>query len=151
MCDPHDEEGGTASHVTAGYTCGLWTLFHMLTFSAPRAGISPIQTMAIIRSYVDNFFGCAQCRQHFLQMYDECWGGRCDITEDPSDENYRLLALWLWRAHNTVNGRVAIESTELAAGDLPKVAETQAWALWPGVEDCESCRRPNGDGVVGEA
>jgi len=153
MCNPRADEVDGSPHVTAGYTCGLWTLFHMLTFSGPRAGLSPGRTMATVRGYVDHFFGCSHCRQHFLQMFDECWGGRCDIGDDRSEESQRALALWLWRAHNTVNSRVAVESAELAASpDSPLVApELQAWALWPSTELCPACRRTDSGGVVGQA
>ena len=42
-------------------------------------------------------FGCEECRNHFLEMYDACRYGRCDADADAS--------LWLWRAHNVVNAR----------------------------------------------
>ena len=44
-----------------------------------------------------HFFGCEECRDHFLEMYDACRYGRCDADADAS--------LWLWRAHNVVNAR----------------------------------------------
>jgi len=92
-CDPSKRIDGSSSsggdsgdgggrHITSGYTCGLWTLFHMLTMGAPRAGLSPGATMAAIRTYVEHFFGCAHCRDHFLSMYDSCAHGRCEIDAE---------------------------------------------------------------------
>lgn len=103
-CDP--ERRGIES---GAYTCGLWTLFHSLVAqSGAQPKLAPAAASAAIRAFVDNFFECKYCRNHFLKMYDDCEYGRCD---DPSrlfrgaTEGDRL-ALWLWRAHNAVNARV---------------------------------------------
>jgi len=77
-----DGGDGGGRHITSGYTCGLWTLFHMLVMGAPRAGLSPGAAMAAVRTYVEHFFGCAHCRDHFLSMYDSCAYGRCDIDAE---------------------------------------------------------------------
>ena len=59
---------------------------------------------------------CRHCRDHFLEMYDNCDNGRCVI---PKASNMRgqhtstaepALALWVWRMHNAVNTANAIRS-----------------------------------------
>ncbi|CAM9812379.1 unnamed protein product [Phaeothamnion confervicola] len=56
---------------------------------------------------------CAECRRHFLTMYDNCDNGRCSITARDADS--RNAALWLWRAHNNVNARLAAAAAAEAA------------------------------------
>lgn len=52
-----------------GYTCGLWTTFHAITVNAFMQGLqSPINLLYSIRGWVVNFFGCLDCREHFLHM-----------------------------------------------------------------------------------
>ena len=133
-----------------GFTCGLWTLLHALTFSAPAAGISPRATAAAIRGFVAHFFACADCRDNFLAMYDNCDYGRCDFAGgdeaqlaslDPAQlhgaraprpaHEQRQLVLWLWRAHNDVNVRLAKENA----------LETGAWE-WPSLALCVACIAP---------
>ena len=137
-----------------GFTCGLWTLLHALTFSAPAAGISPRASAAAIRGFVAHFFACADCRSNFLAMYDGCAYGRCDFeggdeaqlaSLDPAQlhgapraprpaHEQRQLVLWLWRAHNDVNVRLAKENA----------LETAAWE-WPSRALCIGCVAPSWD------
>lgn len=52
-----------------GYTCGLWTTFHAITVNAFIHKLqSPINLLFSIRGWIANFFGCLDCRQHFLHM-----------------------------------------------------------------------------------
>lgn len=59
---------------------------------------------------------CAHCRSHFLEMYENCENGRCVIPEPSNMRGQQTsagepaLALWVWRAHNAVNTRNAIEA-----------------------------------------
>jgi len=148
------DSGGEGRHITVGYTCGLWTLFHMLTFAAPRAGLSPLEGTGAIRTYVEHFFGCSHCRDHFLTLYDACEYGRCaegvdgnaklskealqkrrrqrrpaavgtrqagpaveggaqeESEAEAFDTAHKHAALWLWRAHNAVNLRVAHDALQ---------------------------------------
>lgn len=96
----------------AGYTCGLWMLFHLLTVkSAVRAEskatsystsiISPPYVMKMIQGFVSHFFGCQDCRTHFLAAYEEGrarWeGGR---------EEGKGAVWWVWWLHDKVNLRL---------------------------------------------
>ena len=119
-CDP-DSKGtdGTA------YTCGLWGLFHGLVQSLnARDGLSAVRASM-------HFFGCEECRDHFLEMYDACRYGRCDADADAS--------LWLWRAHNVVNART---HGHVEDGYITANTPNNAAAFWafPSVEQCADCR-----------
>ena len=188
---------GAGRHITVGYTCGLWTLFHMVTLAAPQAGLTPREATGAIRNYVEHFFGCAHCRDHFLQLFDACDFGRCEVDQDaappeggiallmaggggdddksggggnsPSEAfrasaeaftaAHRATALWLWRAHNEVNRRVAAEALEDEAASAAAREAREAgasggasglagvrvvdldpsWALWPPPDACPAC------------
>jgi thiol oxidase len=119
-CDP-DGKGveGTA------YTCGLWGLFHGLVQSlSARDGLSAVRASM-------HFFGCEECRDHFLEMYDSCRYGRCDADADAS--------LWLWRAHNVVNARTHghVEDGYITSNTPNNAA---AFWAWPSPEQCTDCR-----------
>ena len=79
-----------------GYTCGLWRLFHTLTLVAVKANGTE-GAMDAINGYVENFFGCQECSEHFRAMVK-----RDDIL---TQESTTAQALWLWKAHNEVNLR----------------------------------------------
>ena len=120
-CDPDGrgaESGGT-------YTCGLWSFFHAVVASE---ALEPRAARAAVRAFVAHFFGCAECRSHFLAMYDACDHGACDADGDAS--------LWLWRAHNAVNSRVKGGGASDAAAAADAAA---AWA-WPPASECGHCR-----------
>lgn len=112
------------------YPCGLWTLFHVLTVQAKKAGSSdPLEVLAAMRSYVSSFFGCRGCAEHFENMARE--------SLDAVDTAAAAI-LWLWKQHNRVNNRLAGAVTE--DPNFPKIQ-------WPSPEMCPSCHtvRDNGD------
>ncbi|CAM9355093.1 unnamed protein product [Ectocarpus sp. 12 AP-2014] len=128
-------ERGTETYVSH-YTSGLWSLFHLLSVSEAPMRQNPYAVMEGIASFVDNFFRCEVCRSHFMDMYSTCDNGRCDI---PKPANVRgqhtsqgepALALWVWRAHNTVNARLALEGDE-------EVGPYEG--LWPSAKACKQC------------
>lgn len=108
------------------YTCGLWSLFHLLSVKSGEGEVSPAMTMEVIHHFVEYLFGCETCRNHFLASYDSCAFGRCEIGESMDN---RALVLWLWRLHNAVNIRTALETTSARPLDLTDV-------LWPVCEEC---------------
>jgi len=119
----------TQMKICATYTCGLWSLFHILTVAAAK-GDQPLVTLARIRGVVMHFFGCRECAKHFGEMYDSCSYGRCTLA--PGDGPG--AALWLWRVHNNVTARVAGEQ----GVEAPKP--------WPSITDCPSCWPYSGKG-----
>lgn len=59
---------------------------------------------------------CEDCRGHFLDMYEARSNGRGNIPQangirggQHPDEGEAALALWVWRMHNAVNTRLALD------------------------------------------
>jgi len=125
------------------YTCGLWTLFHLSLVSVAEIAhngtilhraaavskavhvVKPAEALARIRGFVAHFFGCYDCVKHFLETYDSCQWGRCQLS--PTD-GYGT-ALWLWRVHNRVTRRVSQERNPNAPPAGP----------WPSRKECSNC------------
>ncbi|XP_063172288.1 sulfhydryl oxidase 2 [Candoia aspera] len=115
-----------------GYTCSFWELFHTLTVQAatqPRALLNtgfednPRAVLQIMQRYVQDFFGCRACAQHFAEM------ARPSLD---SVKTWDEAVLWLWEKHNVVNARLA--------GDLsedPKFPKVQ----WPTPAICPACHK----------
>lgn len=89
-----------------GYPCGLWSMFHTLSVNHAlqhdkrgSQSASPKDILVAMHGYVEHFFGCADCSQHFVQMSAN--RGLHDV------KGYEENVLWLWKAHNEVNARLA--------------------------------------------
>lgn len=139
------EDNVDPKYVTCdGSTCVIWTILHVAVTAAAARGVSgrPLlqdgsvhrkdsvhefpdtsDCMHFVRQFVDAFLNCNACRSHFLEDFDSCEYGRCEIK--PGD--WRALVLWLWRAHNAVSLRVAVR--QRAPVDR----------RWPMYEDCPAC------------
>uniref|UniRef100_A0A914CAW3 Sulfhydryl oxidase n=2 Tax=Acrobeloides nanus TaxID=290746 RepID=A0A914CAW3_9BILA len=95
-----------------GYTCGLWTTFHTLTVHAymdtmKNRNFNPLKPLKAIQGWVNSFFGCEHCRQHFMQMTKTIFplnDRRVRVRHD--------MIMYLWRAHNIVNHRLHGDVTE---------------------------------------
>ncbi|CAI5738353.1 unnamed protein product [Hyaloperonospora brassicae] len=111
---------GATYRACALYTCGQWTMFHMLTMNPPENGTRSDELMvsvaASIRRFVKHFFGCADCRDHFLTE------NTIEVVKKIKDAEDKPLALrrWLWEQHNAVNKRVH-------------------HPIWPKPEFCPTC------------
>uniref|UniRef100_A0A8C0GU09 Sulfhydryl oxidase n=1 Tax=Chelonoidis abingdonii TaxID=106734 RepID=A0A8C0GU09_CHEAB len=103
-----------------GYPCSLWTLFHLLTVQG-GPDHSPLEVLGAMRGYVQSFFGCRECAQHFEGMAAESMDKVRSVDE---------AALWLWSRHNRVNARLA--GTETEDPQFPKLQ-------WPPPELCPLC------------
>ncbi|XP_038601593.1 sulfhydryl oxidase 2 [Tachyglossus aculeatus] len=113
-----------------GYPCSLWKLFHSLSVQAalwPEALINtdfdknPQGVLQVMRQYIQKFFGCKECAQHFEEMAKESMD---------SVEILDQAVLWLWKKHNIVNDRLAGQLSE-----DPKFPKIQ----WPPPELCPAC------------
>eukprot|EP00644_Phytophthora_capsici_P016338 jgi/Phyca11/549887/estExt2_Genewise1Plus.C_PHYCAscaffold_340182 len=91
------------------YTCGLWTL----------------RIMAAIRMYVKHFFGCEECREHFLASNPESIIDELAISDGKGPH---AVAFWIWKMHNTVN----------------KVLRKEQW---PSKVACPICYVENGEPI----
>jgi len=90
-----------------GYTCGLWMLWHQLTVGQYDAGEGdPRYVLQAMKKYVEHFFSCRECANHFLNM----------IKNGSSIENeiksYRDAVVFLWKKHNEVNLRLRGDETD---------------------------------------
>ncbi len=124
---------------TRGYTCGLWELFHMLI--AHSSDDHAAGDLMAIRSWIEQFFGCEDCRNHFLAMSTGI-ATRVRTRDD--------AVLWLWQAHNSVNLRLAQEQLEETTAygqeNLYKYDPAAPKVAWPSMQDCPRCHRSCGLG-----
>ncbi|XP_060520575.1 sulfhydryl oxidase 1-like [Cylas formicarius] len=109
-----------------GYPCGLWKLFHYLTVNAAldldSRGDNPRIILEGMHGYIKNFFGCADCSQHFQEM-----ASRRELNKVSS---FNDSILWLWNAHNEVNKRLSGDLTE--DPEFPKIQ-------FPSKDNCPKC------------
>ncbi|KAJ6903119.1 hypothetical protein NC651_020579 [Populus alba x Populus x berolinensis] len=110
---------------TRGFSCGLWVVLHSLSVRI-EDGESQFAFTAVC-DFINNFFICEECRQHFYQM--------CSSVTAPFNTS-RDFALWLWSTHNKVNERLMKEEASVGTGDpkFPKI-------IWPPKQLCSSCHR----------
>jgi len=119
-------------------TCRLWSLFHTLAAEGLRRqdvpsehilarGLSlpsrPGVMLQTLRGFVEQFFKCLYCRQHFLEQFD---AGSYNLAAALQDR--REGVLYLWRLHSAVSVRVAAEHSCDAAD-----------RRWPSTSLCPSC------------
>ncbi len=123
---PREWAGCKGSVITyRGYPCGLWMVFHTLTVRAyvsPRGNVNPTEVLDAMTGYIRYFFGCQECSEHFLEM-SKTINGNVSSAEQS--------VLWLWRAHNNVNKRLAGDGSEDPS--FPKVQ-------FPHPSMCPECR-----------
>ncbi|CAD7974715.1 unnamed protein product [Amoebophrya sp. A25] len=141
------------------YSSALWQLMQILCVVVDRhfAPVPAGPGMALrggfpvgkrlfydrLRAFIDNFFGCDDCRRKFLDRFDRCAFGRCDASQAAS--------LWLWELHNRVTQRVArerrAEAEAQASGNSPHehhsedltVGNLDVKLLYPSPETCPRC------------
>ena len=133
-----------------GYTCGLWSLFHVMAVGVAEYNlkqdrnsmnqISTLDAANSLRNYILHFFGCEDCRKNFVASYDNCDFGRCErLSHEPgSDAASKELALWLWEMHNAVNVRLEREKAQREGRARPK-ADEQREVIFPSWKDCPHC------------
>jgi Erv1 / Alr family len=163
---------------SAGFSCGMWKLFHIVTVGVAehRGGLnlvesglmnpdtvifSPLAAADAIREYMSSFFGCDECRNHFLSRYDDCAFRRCErLTSEESSataDDWKQLALWMWEVHNDVNVRVAgkkldriqkqLSANHLKGAQQLKInrrEEDEIRVIWPSLENCLLCFQDDG-------
>jgi thiol oxidase len=138
---------------TAGYSCGLWTLFHAATVGAVEFNSMSMQRNRMgtelvarqIRNFVQAFFSCAECSSHFVSSFDACEYDRCHLLSTHgngtvSQADWQQLPLWLSKVHNSVNVRRAAAIT---SGKRLLSREEQRYQPlprpWPARADCPPC------------
>jgi thiol-disulfide isomerase/thioredoxin len=142
----------------AGYTCGLWELFHVITIAVTEWNQLSLEDMSLaigvedvavtIRNYVENFFGCEVCRENFLAGFDSCAHNRCQRLNNngTSMAEWKELPMWLFETHNSVNVRLLKEKAEREEWPTP-TAQDEIDKQWPARVACPRCWRGwRGDG-----
>jgi hypothetical protein len=155
------------------FSCGVWKLLHTVTVGIAeyRGGLnlidsevikpnahtfSPLEAADTIRDYIDNFFMCSECKEHFVANYDVCRNNRrCErLTDDTvgaSSADWLELPAWLWEVHNGVSVRLLNERADKArkqmqrssvnkgAGPGAATMEDAVRVLWPTLTECVTC------------
>jgi hypothetical protein len=152
-----------------GFSCGFWKLLHVITLGVaeqrggqnlidsgmmvPRTVVfSPALAADTIRNYIDKFFTCRPCREHFLETYEDCNNNRrCErLTVDKTTEkssDWKELSLWLWEVHNDVSVRLVQERiSETYTKGVQNVAtlRDEVSVLLPDINNCIQCFEDNG-------
>lgn len=115
-------------------TCAVWQLFHSISalIAIHYAPITVSEALPKFRFMVDNFLDCEVCRKHFVDSYDACLFGRCDVlTSTDPDLQAKALVMWIWRTHNAVNQRVISESPPKHGAAIDR--------RWPAYHECTGC------------
>ena len=121
-----------------GYPCSLWLIFHVLTVSQIEINQRSIEmgyeqsfkrdfdvkeVIEAIRLFVANFFTCQECVVNFLNGTND----RARFLVGPND-----AVEYLWKIHNGVNRRLAIDHADDQDPVYPKV-------LFPTRVECSKC------------
>lgn len=113
-----------------GLTCGIWNLMHSL---AAHLQGDYAQSVGVIRDFMGSFFGCVDCREHFMS-----------VTSNYNQiKTQRDGVLWVWRVHNHVNFRVWNIEKDTQDGDPAHVK-----SLFPAYKDCPQCYMPRNTGTA---
>jgi len=144
--DSANDESNLRYMTCDGSTCVMWTLLHVTITAAAVRGVSgrPLmgdgsilgtadlddfpsvnQCMDFVKIFVRAFLDCGPCKKNFIEDYNACEFNRCNVK----DNDWRGLALWLWRAHNAISMRVAMRH------------HAEVDRRWPMYEDCPACWR----------
>jgi thiol-disulfide isomerase/thioredoxin len=151
-----------------GYTCGLWSLFHIISIGVAEqhhavigdTGVVNTERVAItMHDYVNNFLGCKICKKNFNKLYKKSCGKKVSecvrfskkpkrgIGVDPRKNihlpYWRDLAIWIWELHNAINIEVLYEKKK-SIGKVP-TEEEKAKVIYPSKEMCLHCRTLAGD------
>jgi thiol-disulfide isomerase/thioredoxin len=141
----------------AGYACGLWELFHIVTVGVMEwnelslvdlsMAIGVEEAAVTIRDYIENFFGCEACRMNFMSAFDACAHDRCHRLDNNANsvDQWRELPLWLFETHNSVNIRLLHEKGERE--EYRPTLQDEINKQWPARDNCPHCWRDDGGWV----
>jgi thiol-disulfide isomerase/thioredoxin len=136
-----------------GYTCGLWSLFHILTVGVTEHNVNVVDQEELqsfiatesvadtLKDFIEMFFQCEACTSHFVNGYEQCEFDRCKrLSSQPGGtlQEWKELPLWLLETHNAVNIRLQREQFERQDKPQPTEKEQQS-VIWPPVNECPGC------------
>lgn len=111
-------------------------------FTVSAEDVAPQDLVEVIRNTVSEFFFCTVCQSHFLRTTYKCSDLLCggtlpspsllaSLSSLPDVDTHNLLAtlpssrygvvLWLWKIHNRVTYRTAVERTSDARATLDEL------------------------------
>ncbi|KAK1745146.1 sulfhydryl oxidase [Skeletonema marinoi] len=135
----------------AGYLCGLWSLFHIISIGVierhravlgARDQILTKNVALTLRNYIEHFISCEECRHYFVDMFDSCGFNHCRRLEQsqklPPPESWQEFPLWLWEVHNHIN--VKLVEAKLKSSNIVASNNELNTALWPSMEQCPQCK-----------
>lgn len=147
-----------------GYTCGLWELFHIMTVGVVEYNllisdesddgtlydiqISTSYAAETLRNFIQEFFGCTECKYNFLKHYDACGHDHCTRFDETnfSNEQWIQLPVWLFETHNSVNVRLFKEAKERNSNKNIALSSSSAsfddeihHRQWPPRHICPKC------------
>jgi len=140
----------------AGYSCGLWSLFHIISIGVierhravlgAQHAVTTKFVAQTIRNYIVHFFDCNECKEYFVEMFDNCGFSHCRRFKQPgkipTPESWEELAVWLWEVHNDVNAKLL--KAELKRDGSVDISERKLeLSAWPPSDECPTCRNENG-------
>ena len=150
----------------AGYSCGLWSLFHIVSIGVierhravlgARDQVSTKFVAQTVRNYVELFFDCEVCKEYFVEMFDRCGFNHCRRFKQPQKlpppESWAEFAMWLWEVHNDVNLKLVEAESQREGGNVGTSKRKLDLTAWPPADECPSCRDVNGkwkkDAILG--
>ena len=145
--------------VVASFSCGLWSLFHIVSVGVPerqaavlghRTRVTTTHVAETLKDYITHFFPwCPQCREQFLQLYGNCAFNRCRRFKQrkgkqrPSEQTFQEFPIWLWEVHNDINEKLMAKEAHKLHKRKATAAELER-SRWPPKDACMSCYKPNG-------
>ncbi|RLO04271.1 hypothetical protein DYB28_015730, partial [Aphanomyces astaci] len=105
---------GTTYYACELYTCGQWTMFHLMTMMVGPSASDELAMAVVtaIRRFVKNFLTCLPCRKHFLAY------NTLELVEKLDNEvnKPKAVYMWLWTMHNATDPDDASTSTAPVIG-----------------------------------
>ena len=100
--------------------------------------------MGNLIAFVEEFFECRDCRDHFVAM--SATVSRSDRVRTNGGaptifKTRKAAVLWLWRAHNAVSARI-LDQEATDGADPFESDQLHMKRLFPTAEQCPKCRRP---------
>lgn len=140
-----------------GYSCGLWTLLHILSLGVAErheSVVGDIQRLSVsyagrvMRSFIDLFFiHCESCRHLWITLYDEACcelhnsdhsiAERTNPDLNSEQQDWRQLAFWIWEIHNEISVQSKHAQGKGHYNKFSHIASTNL--LWPSPLECPSC------------
>uniref|UniRef100_A0A158P986 Sulfhydryl oxidase n=1 Tax=Angiostrongylus cantonensis TaxID=6313 RepID=A0A158P986_ANGCA len=88
-----------------GYTCGLWTLAHVISVEAYKIeannpSFNPLnEVMEPFHKFISHFLSCGECAKNFDKEAEKHKLAQVSTRDE--------MVMWFWRVHNFVNKRLS--------------------------------------------